>query len=204
MKTEGELQHRVKALAPPVTLVLVAAIGIVSVWTPLTHPSIATRCFHFPTSSSFSPVARACRRDDLGHECACFGTRRTHRRSCSRSCSCSWAIPAWRSACGRTSFHRPSRSGKPPGRRKAWASRWSVRLFVIPSSRLHRNVLYVFRGKGESRRGVSLMTAYHPTAQQTWLRRVGWLVLIWAGSVLALGVCPRPFQSSDESRRLTV
>ena len=31
MKTEGELQHRVKALAPPVTLVLVAAIGIVSV-----------------------------------------------------------------------------------------------------------------------------------------------------------------------------
>src|ERR1700677_3708888 len=43
MKTEGELQHRVKALARPVTLVLVAAIGIVSVWTPLTHPSIATR-----------------------------------------------------------------------------------------------------------------------------------------------------------------
>src|ERR1700741_3165410 len=43
MKTEGELQRRLKALAPPLTLVLVAAIVVVSVWTPLTHPSIATR-----------------------------------------------------------------------------------------------------------------------------------------------------------------
>src|SRR5437879_6861779 len=42
MKTDGELQHRVKALAPPVTLVLAAAHVIVSVWTPLTPPSIAT------------------------------------------------------------------------------------------------------------------------------------------------------------------
>ena len=56
MKTEGELQHRVKALARPVTLVLVAAIGIVSVWTPLTHPSIATRWFSFPNIIIFSPV----------------------------------------------------------------------------------------------------------------------------------------------------
>jgi Protein of unknown function (DUF2474) len=31
------------------------------------------------------------------------------------------------------------------------------------------------------------MTA-HPSAAQTWLRRVGWLVLIWAASVVALGV----------------
>jgi hypothetical protein len=31
--------------------------------------------------------------------------------------------------------------------------------------------------------------AAHPSAgAQTWLRRVGWLVLIWACSVLALGV----------------
>jgi cytochrome d ubiquinol oxidase subunit II len=56
MKTEGELQHRLKALAPPLTLVLVAAIVIVSVWTPLTHPSIAIRWFSFPNIIMFSPV----------------------------------------------------------------------------------------------------------------------------------------------------
>ena len=32
------------------------------------------------------------------------------------------------------------------------------------------------------------MTAYPSAGAQTWLRRVGWLVLIWTGSVLALGV----------------
>jgi hypothetical protein len=31
------------------------------------------------------------------------------------------------------------------------------------------------------------MTAHPSAGAQTWLRRVGWLVLIWAGSVLALG-----------------
>ncbi|SIO66819.1 Protein of unknown function [Bradyrhizobium erythrophlei] len=31
------------------------------------------------------------------------------------------------------------------------------------------------------------MTA-HPVGAQTWLRRVGWLVLIWAAGVLALGL----------------
>src|SRR5260370_582686 len=56
MKTKGELQHRLKALAPTMTLVLVAAIAIVSVWTPLTHPSIATRWFSFPNIVIFSPV----------------------------------------------------------------------------------------------------------------------------------------------------
>ena len=32
------------------------------------------------------------------------------------------------------------------------------------------------------------MTAHPFAGAQTWLRRVGWLVLIWVGSVLALGV----------------
>jgi hypothetical protein len=32
------------------------------------------------------------------------------------------------------------------------------------------------------------MTAHPSAGAQTWLRRVGWLVVIWAGSVLALGV----------------
>src|SRR6476620_5722738 len=56
MKTDGELQHRLKALALPLTLVLVTTIVIVSVWTPLTHPSIATRWFSFPNIIIFSPV----------------------------------------------------------------------------------------------------------------------------------------------------
>jgi hypothetical protein len=32
------------------------------------------------------------------------------------------------------------------------------------------------------------MGACTPVGAQTWLRRVGWLILIWAGSVLALGI----------------
>lgn len=31
------------------------------------------------------------------------------------------------------------------------------------------------------------MTAHPSVGAQTWLRRVGWLVLIWAASVMALG-----------------
>jgi hypothetical protein len=37
-------------------------------------------------------------------------------------------------------------------------------------------------------------------AQQPLLRRIGWLVLIWAMSILALGRCRGLFQSGDESR----
>jgi Protein of unknown function (DUF2474) len=32
------------------------------------------------------------------------------------------------------------------------------------------------------------MAEHLSAGMQTWLRRVGWLVLIWAASVLALGV----------------
>jgi cytochrome d ubiquinol oxidase subunit II len=56
MKTEGELQRRVKALARPATMVLFAAIVIVSVWTPLTHSSIAARWFSLPNIIIFAPV----------------------------------------------------------------------------------------------------------------------------------------------------
>ena len=48
------------------------------------------------------------------------------------------------------------------------------------------------------------MTA-HPFARaQTWLRRVGWLVLIWAGSVLALGVVAGLFRAVMNLAGLTV
>jgi cytochrome d ubiquinol oxidase subunit II len=56
LKTEGELQRRLKVLARPTVLVLLAVIVVVSVWTPLAHPSIAARWFSFPNIVIFSPV----------------------------------------------------------------------------------------------------------------------------------------------------
>jgi cytochrome d ubiquinol oxidase subunit II len=35
---------------------LLAAIGVVSVWTPLTHPEVAARWFSFPNLILFAPV----------------------------------------------------------------------------------------------------------------------------------------------------
>lgn len=45
IKTEGELQRRMFRLMPPLTLVLLAVIGLVSLWTPLSQPAIAARWF---------------------------------------------------------------------------------------------------------------------------------------------------------------
>jgi cytochrome d ubiquinol oxidase subunit II len=56
MKTEGPLHDRMVALAQPIVLVLLAATGIVSLWTPLTHPQIAARWFALPGLLWFSPV----------------------------------------------------------------------------------------------------------------------------------------------------
>jgi cytochrome d ubiquinol oxidase subunit II len=56
MKTEGALQRRVKALARSATIILFAAIVIVSVWTPLAHSSIAARWFSLPNIVIFAPV----------------------------------------------------------------------------------------------------------------------------------------------------
>ena len=56
MKTEGALQRRMIALARPATLVLLAVIGIVSLWTPLAHPEVAARWFTLPNLLFFAPV----------------------------------------------------------------------------------------------------------------------------------------------------
>jgi cytochrome bd ubiquinol oxidase subunit II len=56
MKTEGALQRRMIALARPATLVLLAVIGIVSLWTPLAHPEVAARWFALPNLFFFAPV----------------------------------------------------------------------------------------------------------------------------------------------------
>ncbi|CDF86415.1 cytochrome d ubiquinol oxidase subunit II [Pseudomonas sp. QL9] len=56
MKTEGTLQERMHDLARPLALVLLAVIGIVSLWTPLAHTEIAQRWFSLPNLFLFAPV----------------------------------------------------------------------------------------------------------------------------------------------------
>ncbi|AZE49498.1 Cytochrome d ubiquinol oxidase subunit II [Pseudomonas chlororaphis] len=56
MKTEGKLQEQMHDLARPLALVLLAAIAIVSIWTPITHPEIAARWFTLPNLFWFLPV----------------------------------------------------------------------------------------------------------------------------------------------------
>ena len=55
-KTTGDLQRRMIAIARPLTLILLAVIAAISVWTPLTHPDIAERWFTMPNLLYFSPV----------------------------------------------------------------------------------------------------------------------------------------------------
>ena len=56
MKTEGALQSRMTALAQPITLLLLAFILAVSLWTPIAQPSIRARWFTLPDIVFFLPV----------------------------------------------------------------------------------------------------------------------------------------------------
>ncbi len=56
MKTEGKLQEQMHNLARPLAFVVLAVIGIVSLWTPLAHPEIASRWFTLPNLFWFLPV----------------------------------------------------------------------------------------------------------------------------------------------------
>jgi cytochrome d ubiquinol oxidase subunit II len=56
MKTEGSLQRRMFGLARPIVVAMLLVIGIVSVWTPLTHARVAERWFAFPNLVIFAPV----------------------------------------------------------------------------------------------------------------------------------------------------
>jgi uncharacterized protein DUF2474 len=48
------------------------------------------------------------------------------------------------------------------------------------------------------------MEAHARIGAQTWLRRLGWLVLIWAASVLALGIVAGLFRVLMNLAGLTV
>ncbi|WP_060483033.1 cytochrome d ubiquinol oxidase subunit II [Pseudomonas sp. NBRC 111119] len=56
MKTEGPLQEQMHNLGRPLALVLLAVIGIVSLWTPVAYPQIAERWFSMPNLIWFMPV----------------------------------------------------------------------------------------------------------------------------------------------------
>lgn len=56
MKTEGELQQRMRALGRPITLAVVVSIVVVSLWTPFVHADIAARWFSLPNLFFFAPV----------------------------------------------------------------------------------------------------------------------------------------------------
>ncbi len=56
MKTEGALQDRMRKLGRPITLALLVAILVVSLWTPLSHSAIAERWFTFANLIFFMPV----------------------------------------------------------------------------------------------------------------------------------------------------
>ncbi len=56
MKTEGDLQARMVALARPITLALLVVIGLVSLWTPLVHAEVAQRWFTLPNLFFFAPI----------------------------------------------------------------------------------------------------------------------------------------------------
>jgi cytochrome bd ubiquinol oxidase subunit II len=76
LKTEGELQERMRELARQLGWVLLAAIAGVSVWTPLAQPAVATRWFTWPNVLWFSPVP-------LLVALAMFGLQRSLRKEAS-------------------------------------------------------------------------------------------------------------------------
>ena len=56
MKTDGDLQRRIRVLLKPALLVLLAIIGIISLWTVLGQPAVAQRWFGGHHFVYFAPV----------------------------------------------------------------------------------------------------------------------------------------------------
>ncbi|EIN02185.1 cytochrome d ubiquinol oxidase subunit II [Paraburkholderia hospita] len=56
LKTEGDLQRQMIRVAKPITLAVLAAIIIASIWTPLANDAIANRWFSHPNFWFFTPV----------------------------------------------------------------------------------------------------------------------------------------------------
>jgi cytochrome bd ubiquinol oxidase subunit II len=80
LKTEGDLQRRTRALLKPSSLVLLAFIGAISLWTVLGQPAVAQRWFgghHFVYFAPVPLLVLACvigifRSPNSGHEARAF------------------------------------------------------------------------------------------------------------------------------------
>ncbi len=126
MKTGGELQRRMHDIGIPLLGVLLAVIGIVSLWTPLAHGRIAERWFSLPNLFWFLPVPI------LVLLCSWALYRAIQRYAHYSPFLLTLALiflgySGLGISCGRTSFRQRSASGTPPRRRKARASRWWAR-----------------------------------------------------------------------------
>ncbi|MBC7202292.1 MAG: cytochrome d ubiquinol oxidase subunit II [Pusillimonas sp.] len=55
-KTDGKLQRNMIRIARPLLLAVLAVIGLISLWTPISHPEIADRWFTLPNLFYFLPV----------------------------------------------------------------------------------------------------------------------------------------------------
>jgi cytochrome d ubiquinol oxidase subunit II len=56
MKTAGDLQARMYRLATPLLITLLLVLAVVSIWTPIAHPEIASRWFTLPNLFWLLPV----------------------------------------------------------------------------------------------------------------------------------------------------
>jgi cytochrome d ubiquinol oxidase subunit II len=56
LKTDGELQRRIRGLSRKLAWVLLAFIAAISAWTPLSQPAVAERWFSVPNVFWFAPV----------------------------------------------------------------------------------------------------------------------------------------------------
>ncbi len=56
MKTEGELQAASRKIARPLLWIVVGAVALLSLWTPLLNDVIAARWFSWPNMAYLSPV----------------------------------------------------------------------------------------------------------------------------------------------------
>jgi cytochrome bd-type quinol oxidase subunit 2 len=125
MKTEGELQKRMVRLARP-CLLLLAAIGVVSLWTPLAYPR-SPSAGSASRTSLFLCRCRCWWRCDRRPAAAFPQARAVPGPSSPRWRWCCSATPAWRSASGRTSSPSTITIWEAPRRPAASASPWSAR-----------------------------------------------------------------------------
>jgi hypothetical protein len=176
-----------KALARPLTLVIVTAI-VVSVWTPFTHPSIAARWFSFPNIVIFSPVPVLV----VATTWVMISVLRSETHASPFLLA---LLPVFLGYTGFAISLWPSIIPPATSVREAAAPPESMGFMLVGALFCHpihpclyHDVLLRVSRQGEGRQRLSLMGARSPVGAQTWLRRMGWLVLIWAASILARGI----------------